>query len=192
MRFRTRSEHVETGVEVTFRPAHLGDVEAIARLHTDSWKRHYRGMMRDAFLDGEALANRLQVWRERLGRPPANQFACVAEVERELAGFVCAFGNEDPVWGSYVDNLHVELERKRRGIGSKLLARTGTWLAERFPDCGVYLWVMEANHAARRFYEALGATNAGTTIKQDPGGGAAPNCRYVWAGPAALASRGPR
>ena len=42
---------------------------------------------------------------------------------------------------------------------------------------------MEANAAARAFYERLGATNAGTIELEDPGGGYAPNCRYVWARP---------
>jgi hypothetical protein len=45
---------------------------------------------------------------------------------------------------------------------------------------------MEANAGARVFYERLGASSAGTSDLQDPGGGHAPNCRYVWTGPEAL------
>ena len=46
---------------------------------------------------------------------------------------------------------------------------------------------MEANAPARRFYERLGASNAGVVEKQDPAGGSAPNCRYVWKNPQYLA-----
>jgi hypothetical protein len=42
---------------------------------------------------------------------------------------------------------------------------------------------MAANAPARAFYERLGAANAGTVDLEDPGGGRAPNCRYVWARP---------
>jgi len=51
---------------VLLRDATISDAEGIAQLHTDSWRRTYRGMMSDAFLDGGALDNRRTVWRERL------------------------------------------------------------------------------------------------------------------------------
>lgn len=64
------------------------------------------------------------------------------------------------------------------------------WLKGRHADLGVYLWAMEANDTARRFYEQLGGANVGTVDRLDPAGGSAPNCRYVWANPAALISAG--
>ena len=45
---------------------------------------------------------------------------------------------------------------------------------------------MAANAPARAFYQRLGAANAGTVDLEDPGGGRAPNCRYVWAEPRLL------
>jgi hypothetical protein len=57
------------------------------------------------------------------------------------------------------------------------------WLVRVQPERGLYLWVMAANAPARAFYERLGAANAGTVDLEDPGGGRAPNCRYVWARP---------
>jgi hypothetical protein len=50
---------------VLLRDATIADAERIAQLHTESWRRTYRGMMRDAFLDGGALENRRHVWLER-------------------------------------------------------------------------------------------------------------------------------
>lgn len=38
---------------LVFRPARATDSEAIAVLHADSWRRHYRGAYSDAFLDGD-------------------------------------------------------------------------------------------------------------------------------------------
>jgi ribosomal protein S18 acetylase RimI-like enzyme len=165
---------------VTLRDARPRDAEAIALVHTNSWRRTYRGMMTDEFLDGGALANRRQVWRDRLGAPNPSQLVRVAELSSQIIGFICAFADEDPVWGSYVDNLHVSHDRHRRGVGRALMRSAAEWLITMQPEKGVYLWVMEANAPARRFYDRLGATNTGVVVKEDPGGGRAPNCRYVW------------
>lgn len=168
------------------------DAESIALLHTESWRRTYRGMMSDEFLDGGALANRRRVWHERLHGANTNQFVRVAHDGTAIVGFICAFANDDPVWGSYIDNLHVVPGMHRRGVGRALMHSVGEWLMDVQPAAGVYLWVMEANGPAREFYQRLGARNVETVDLEDPGGGRAPNCRYVWAGPEALLGRSER
>jgi ribosomal protein S18 acetylase RimI-like enzyme len=165
---------------IALRAAQVDDAERIARLHTDSWRRTYRGMMTDEFLDRDALDNRRGIWRERLGMPAVNQYVCIAQEGSEMIGFICAFADHDPVWGSYIDNLHVAYGSHRRGAGRALIRSAADWLCSVQCDRGVYLWVMEANAAARAFYERLGARNAGTIELEDPGGGHAPNCRYIW------------
>lgn len=171
---------------VNFREAQNNDFEQIALLHADSWRTTYRGMMPDHFLDGDVVSNRIQVWRERLMQYRADQFVLLAEENGTLIGFICIYSNEDPTWGSYIDNLHVAQDYKRRKVGNSLMTHAANWLEQRYPKIGVYLWVMEANIAARRFYERLGASNAGTLEKRDPAGGSAPNCRYVWSRPKEL------
>jgi ribosomal protein S18 acetylase RimI-like enzyme len=167
-----------------YRQARHGDQAQIAHLHADSWRRTYRGLFTDRFLDHEAEADRLQAWAQRLAFAPANQAVYVAERNGEVHGFICVYGLEDPQWGSLVDNLHIAHSAKRQGLGRNLVAQAFTWLAQHYADTGVYLWVMETNQAARCFYEKLGAKNAGVIDKANPvGGGTARNCRYVWASP---------
>jgi ribosomal protein S18 acetylase RimI-like enzyme len=173
-----------------FREAQHSDVAAIARLHANSWQQTYRGMMPDAFLDGDVVANRLQLWNDRLANDRPDQFVCLAEDGANLVGFICAIGNEDPVWGSFIENMHVAQAYKRQGIGTELMQAAAVWLKVRHADLGVYLWAIEANDGARRFYERLGGENVGTLDRLDPAGGSAPNCRYVWANPEALIGAG--
>jgi ribosomal protein S18 acetylase RimI-like enzyme len=176
-------------VPIDCRAARIEDVEAIALLHAESWRRTYRGMMTDEFLDGSAHDNRRLVWRKRLAIPSSNQYVCVAAQSGSIVGFVCAFASEDPVWGSYIDNLHVVSQLHRRGVGRSLMRAAAEWLCDRAPERAVYLWVMEKNARARAFYDRLGGSNAGIVEKVDPGGGRAPNCRYVWPSPRELLVR---
>ncbi len=62
-----------------YREATADDVEAIAQLHADSWRRNYRGAFRDAFLDGPVVGERRTVWAERLTRPASSRYTVVAE-----------------------------------------------------------------------------------------------------------------
>jgi ribosomal protein S18 acetylase RimI-like enzyme len=165
---------------IEYRPAKPTDAEAIAHLHARSWRENYRGAFHDAFLDGDLPEERLRVWRERLDHPPGNQLVQLAVDGTNLVGFVCAYGAHDPKWGSFVDNLHVSRAFKRNGIGSALMRKAGAWLASLYPELAVYLLVLEANASARRFYERLGAQNAGVSTMETHGGAVVRSCRYTW------------
>jgi ribosomal protein S18 acetylase RimI-like enzyme len=162
------------------RAATQADAEGVALLHTDSWRRTYRGMMSDAFLDGGALDDRRRVWRERLASVNPDRYVLIADDGARIVGFICAFAREDRTWGAYIDNLHVVHDTRRRGIGRALMRGAAEWICRTQPGAGVYLWVMEANTPARTFYDRLGARNIETVEVPDPDGGHAPNCRYVW------------
>jgi len=165
---------------IQYRPARRSDADAVAILHTRSWRQNYRGDFADAFLDDELPEERLRAWRERLDQPPENQFVQLAVDGAELCGFVCAYAAEDPQWGSLVDNLHVAAAAKRSGIGTTLMRQAGAWLSPKYPELGVYLWVLESNSSARRFYESLGARNAGVSTMETHGGAVVRSCRYIW------------
>ena len=165
---------------IEYRHARPSDAEAIADLHARSWRENYRGAFLDSFLDGDLPQERLRVWRERLERHPGNQLVQLAVDGANLAGFVCAYAAHDPEWGSLVDNLHVARAAKRNGVGSALLRRAGAWLDSLHPELGVYLLVLEINTSARRFYERLGARNAGVSTMETHGGAAVRSCRYTW------------
>jgi GNAT superfamily N-acetyltransferase len=165
---------------MNIRTAREEDAEPIALLHAESWRVAYRGMLSDEFLKSEIIADRLNVWRQRLGEPKEDQHTLVALDDEELVGFACAFGREDETWGTLLDNLHVRTERKRQGIGQRLMKEVARWTGRRYPGSGLFLWVLEANHPARRFYEKLGAKAYGQGIWGAPGGGALTKLRYGW------------
>lgn len=176
---------------IAYRPAGPADADAIALLHTRSWRENYRGAFSDAFLDRELPDERLRVWRARLEAPPRNQRVQLAVDAMSLVGFVCAYGAQDSRWGSLVDNLHVAHAVKRSGIGASLMRHAGGWLARSYANLGVYLWVLEQNASARRFYERLGAENAGVSVMETHGGAVVRSCRYIWRRPELLSDPRP-
>ncbi len=177
---------------IEFRTAGPEDAAAVARLHARSWREHYRGEFDDAYLDGDLEGERLGVWRERLDPPPTGQHVLLAEDDEGLAGFVCVQGDQDPTWGSFVDNLHVATRAKRRGVGSTLMRRSGAWLAQHHPGLGVHLLVLASNAAARSFYERLDGACAETSRMETHGGARVESCRYVWRRAGELARGGVR
>jgi hypothetical protein len=90
-----------------YREATAHDVEPIAALHAESWRRNYRGAYLDAFLDGDVFTDRLAVWSERLALPRSGQFTVVAELDGVVLGFAHTIFDRDPTWGAFLDNLHV-------------------------------------------------------------------------------------
>jgi ribosomal protein S18 acetylase RimI-like enzyme len=171
-----------------YRQAAASDIGAIAGLHADSWRRHYRGAYLGSYLDGDVLADRRAEWAARLSGPQAGLHTVVADHDGEVAGFAHVILDADPAWGAYLDALHVRHDLKRRGIGARLIAEAARAVAGRRPATGLYLWVLEQNAAARAFYAAQGGRRAGRELSGPfPGGGYAFSLRYAWPDPSVLA-----
>ena len=170
--------------DLQFPFANPSDAEAIAALHSDSWRRHYRGAYSDAFLDGDVVADRVAVWTHQLREPDARHQTILAKTGAGLIGFAHTAFDDDPTWGALLDNLHVVHGHKRRGVGSQLLALTAGAVIER--GTGLYLWVLAQNVDAQAFYEARGARRVGQALASPPGGVAGRLCgspvklRYAW------------
>jgi len=141
---------------MNIRVATPDDAAVIARIHIDSWRAAYRGLVPDeklAALDYDSRAERFR--RDLAATEPCT---CVVEDAGEIAGF-CTFGacrdadvppQTGEVWGIYLAPTSW-----RRGFGRALARHAEQQLAAR--GCRrVTLWVFADNHAARGFYEAIG------------------------------------
>jgi ribosomal protein S18 acetylase RimI-like enzyme len=182
---------------VRLRPAGPDDADAVALLHADSWRRHYRGAYADSFLDGDVVSNRRAVWSARLsdGAGLSGGLTVLAEDEAGLVGFGHVVFGADERWGSLVDNLHVRYDHKRSGVGRALLTRVGAAGAAR-SERAMYLWVLEQNVAAQGFYRALGGATVERSTVPPPAGNPAnlngsPAClRIAWPDTTELARMG--
>jgi len=179
--------------DVSFRAARADDALAIARLHADSWQRHYRGAYSDAFLDGDVEGFLGRIWTDRMSTPQPGARTILAEHNGQVVGLAHTILDADPTWGALLDNLHVAHGRKRHGIGGHLLTLTRQAVRDWSASSGLYLWVLEQNCAAQAFYAAQGGVWVERGVVPPPGGDPSrltghPMClRYAWRAGQALA-----
>jgi GNAT superfamily N-acetyltransferase len=180
--------------DVLYRVGAAADSTAVALLHAESWRRHYRGAYSDVYLNDDIVADRLEVWADRMAQPRGDRCTIVAETDGQLVGFVHTVLDADPLWGALIDNLHVTAALKRNGIGSALLQEAARFVAGRGPSVGMFLWVLEQNVDAQWFYAARGGACVGRDLVAPPGGdparlaGHPTKLRYAWSAAAPIFS----
>ena len=142
---------------VTIREARIEDAAGMAKVHVDSWRTTYVGIVPDSYLASLSYARREAFWHGILSDAEANGYPFVAvNDEGEIVGF--AFGgpqrNGDPAYQAELYSIYLLQAYQGQGIGRQLTRR----LVEAFLQVGIQsmlLWVF-ADNPARRFYEALG------------------------------------
>jgi ribosomal protein S18 acetylase RimI-like enzyme len=165
---------------VVFKQATSNDAERIAKLHALSWQQNYRQAFSAHFLDNEVVNDRLTVWKVRFEHPKENQYILIAEENGAMLGFLCAYFEENPNYGTYLDNLHVGPEAKGKGVGTQLMAKLSETILERNYTHGFYLWVLDTNYAAITFYDRVGGERLESVEANDIGDQVFSKTRYVW------------
>ena len=112
------------------------DIAAIARVHRRACLVAY------AFMNWSHSEEEVRAWYA--GKFSAWDWGLVAEVDGRAVGFIATCG-------AYVDQLFIDPDHQRRGIGTALL----TAALERVPPAAA-LTVFKDNRPARRFYERHG------------------------------------
>ncbi|NUW69855.1 N-acetyltransferase [Vibrio coralliilyticus] len=169
--------------------AEYSDYERIASLHTQSWKKFYQGLLAADYLKNDVQDERLAIWQTRLINPPFNQHVLLLEEGGLLCGFICAFGNHDFEKGTIIDALHIDENYRGRGLGVKLIAEMAKWIAQHFPDNGVYLEVIKDNQQAVKFYDHIGGQLVQERMWKAPCGSQVPELVYAWKSGAELLER---
>jgi ribosomal protein S18 acetylase RimI-like enzyme len=146
------------------RRAELADARAIARVHVETWRTTYRGLLTDDFLASLDEAGYAERWR-RVLVDSRNNRVYVAENAQGVIGFASG-GRERAGEGGYRGELYaiyVLQEAQGDGHGRRLVQAVLGGLRELgLPD--MIVWVLRENAPARRFYERLG----GVYVREQP------------------------
>jgi GNAT superfamily N-acetyltransferase len=155
-------------MEFRIRRADAADAQAIARVHVNSWRSTYAGIVSDAFLAALNIDDRAEMWRKMLATQDELMF--VAEEEACIFGFACG-GRLREALDSYDAEIYaIYLLRESQGWGAGrglFQALVASLHEARY--AGMALWVLKDNPATR-FYEHLGGKQI--AVKQINIGGA--------------------
>lgn len=130
--------------------AKVDDADALADVHVSSWQRAYAGIFPDQFLAGLDRDRRARWWGNFIGEG-ANVHVSDAG---GVVGFCHASDSEDEGWGE-VFSIYVHPDHWGDGHGRGLLDAAESAMATD-GHVRACLWVLEANHRGRRFYERQG------------------------------------
>ena len=139
------------------RPALAADAGAIARVHVQSWRETYPGMLPDEYLDGMDAAEYEDRWARTIQDPYHRSAVFVAEEAARVVGFASC-GRErdgDPRYQGELYAIYLLYESQGRGHGRALVEASAAMLAIRGMTSMV-VWVLRDNTRARGFYERLG------------------------------------
>lgn len=164
-------------MEYVIRAAVVEDAPAMARVHVESWRTTYSGIVPDAYLASLSVDARIELWREHLAA--GNSPIFVAEASSGVFGFASGGPLRAALSGYHGELYAIYLlrEHQRQGAG-RCLVRA---LAESLRGAGfasMAVWVLERNPAVS-FYKALG----GVQIARQPieiGGAALDELAFGW------------
>ena len=139
------------------RAATSADAPGIARVHVDSWRTTYKGIVADDTLAGLSYERRQQYWDGVLENPDPGIGMFVVEGAEGIVGFAAA----GPERGGDVTRrgevYAIYLLEKAQGLGmGKALMRAACAHLLAQDSTSMLLWVLKDNLPARKFYEALG------------------------------------
>ena len=139
------------------REASPTDAAAIARVHVDSWRTTYAGIVPADYLANLSYARREQSWRDLLSAPTLSGCVYVAAQDTgEIVGFASG-GPErsgDAVYRGELYAIYLLAHYQRQGLGRRLTVA----VVQQLLQCGLssmLVWVLAAN-PGRAFYAALG------------------------------------
>jgi GNAT superfamily N-acetyltransferase len=146
---------------IIVRAARPSDAGAIARVHVDSWRVGYRGLLADDALEQLSVDERQATWRRLLADESAHRDGRqvdVAVAGGSVVGFVAAGPSRESdrsALSGEVYAVYVHPDHWSAGIGRALLDTAIAHLRTLgMPEA--HLWVLADNARARRFYELAG------------------------------------
>ena len=142
------------------REAKVEDAKGIARVHVDSWRTTYKGIVPDSFLESLSYERREQIWTTGIEE---NKVYIAEDKRGEIVGFASGGKERTGKYEAYIGELYAIylLEGQQgKGLGQKLFQSVVYDLKEKKLN-SMLIWALAENPACR-FYEKLGGKKIDT------------------------------
>lgn len=150
------------------------DFEAIANIYSLSWKAAYQGIIPQDYLDALNVSR----WATVLENSQHAAFLLLDDSNYIGTSSICAARDEKMKgWGEII-SIYLLPEYFGNGYASPLLESSINALKED-GFLNIYLWVLEGNMRARKFYEKHGFYENGDVEQISIGGKSLKEIRYI-------------
>jgi GNAT superfamily N-acetyltransferase len=142
-------------MKMIIRLAKKGDEASIAKVHVDSWKTTYKGIVDDSYLESLSYDNRQKMWETAIEGGYEKGCLFVAEVDGDIVGFASAGPERTKKYE--VDGelyaIYILQSYQKKGIGKALYSKVREFLNE-IGNKSMLVWVLTDN-PSRNFYLSL-------------------------------------
>jgi len=151
------------------------DRMAVSRVYEESWKWAYQGIIPQDYLDSIPKGR----WAPNVDKPGWETLVCVDNGNIVGTSSFCKSRFEQfPGWGEII-SIYLLPDCMGKGYGRALLESAVSKLKKRgYED--IFLWVLEENIRARRFYERFGFLPADDFLCDRIGGKDLREMRYIY------------
>ncbi len=142
------------------RAASEADSKGLAKVHVDSWKTTYRGLVPDSYLDGLTYDRSAERWQRNFTNYPDNHVFAAENDSGIIVGFASGGRNRDVdvLFDAELYAIYILEEEQQRGLGRALTKAFAKAIVETNGYESMVVWVLAGNTRARRFYEKMGGT----------------------------------
>ncbi len=159
------------------REAGVDDVEGIAKVHVDSWKSTYKGIVPEEYLNTLTYNSRKRIWDKAI--PNGGVYVAINE-KGEIVGFSSGGierSGDYPTYQGEIYAIYLLKQYQGKGLGKRLVEP----IKEGLINQGIFtmLVLVLCENDARFFYESLGAREV-DQIEVTIGGEQLKESVYVW------------
>ncbi len=142
--------------KVQIRLTKSSDAGGIAKVHVETWRYAYRGLIPDSYLNSLSIQKRTKGWKKYLKNLTAKVFPLVAVIDGEVVGWCTIGKSRDDDADNDTGELYgisVHRDHMGKGVGSKLMEKGLKILKDKGYKKAT-LWVLDTNENTRKWYES--------------------------------------
>jgi ribosomal protein S18 acetylase RimI-like enzyme len=164
------------------RAAQPDEAPGMARVHVETWRTAYAGILPAAFLADLSVQTAAENWRKafaELKTPDEAVFVAESEAGEIVGIAMCGpLRDQDSFYQAEIYTLYVLPAYQNQGVGRRLFAVCIQHLVQQLCAETLLVWVM-AENPYRKFYESLGGKPARQKIVE-VGGKTITDVGYGW------------
>jgi N-acetylglutamate synthase-like GNAT family acetyltransferase len=141
--------------DMLIRPVKESDIPAVAKVHVESWKVAFKGILSENFLEQLKAERFEKVWGDLLKR--SNRLNLLIEEHKNVIGFISfeISAEEKKSTEGEIIALYIDYLSWRHGAGTSLIEQAKIHMKKNGFETA-FLWTMAHNAISRSFFDKTG------------------------------------